>query len=240
MLVLAIDTCDSRGSLAVMESGEVLNAVEHPAGQEYSTWLLAAVDRMLGQASRSLRDVDLFAVAAGPGSFTGVRIGLTTVKAWSEVFGKPVAAMSRLRVLAAEYRGAARCVASFIDAQRGQIFGGLYRSGADGLVLMGEERVMPTDEFVGWVAGKTGEDRVAWVSTEPAVMEAREEWQGRRARGEEIVEVGTVLAPLIGKLGIEQALRGEVVDALSLDAKYVRRSYVEGFGDRVAPREGAK
>ena len=133
MIVLAIDTCEVRGSVAVLNDDAILQVVPHPSAEEYSSWLLPAVDLALRSAKSSLAEVDVFAVASGPGSFTGVRIGLTTVKAWSEVFDKPIVALSRLEVVAAQSQSETPYVASFIDAQRGQIFSALYRRSGSGL-----------------------------------------------------------------------------------------------------------
>ena len=109
--------------------------------------------------------IDVFAVAAGPGSFTGLRVGLTAVKAWAEVHGKPIAAVSGLEAIAAESLAAkapgvssAHFIAPFLDARRGQLFGAIYRRDSgdrDGLDA-GQRRV---DPFAGRVSG-IGEGKV--------------------------------------------------------------------------------
>ena len=226
MLVLAIDTCDAKGSVALLRAGTVVGITSHPATAEYSSWLLPVVDRLLKAADVSLEDVDLFAVATGPGSFTGVRVGLTTVKAWSEVFRKPVAAMSRLEVLAGQASSDAPFIAASIDAQRGQLFGALYKRVGPDLVLVGDEAVASASDFLGRVE-EVGAREVQWVCPDPFVMGSIGAWQERVAGGDRILEVAPALAPLIGKVGIQKASKGELHDALSLDANYVRRSYVE-------------
>ncbi len=227
MLVLAIDTCDAKGSVAILRDGEVVETIAHPTGEGYSSWLQPTVDQLLGVAGAKLADVELFAVATGPGSFTGVRIGLTTVKAWGEVFGRPIAAMSRLEVLAGQGRSNAPFVASFIDAQRGQVFGALYKRDGVELALCRDEAVSGGADFLAEVLGETGSAAVEWVTTDVAVMESLIEWRERAPQARSVLEVSPVLAPLIGKLGLQKALRGQVRDALSLDANYVRRSYIE-------------
>jgi len=227
MLVLAIDTCDATGSAAILKNGEVVETIAHPAGKEYSSWLLPAVDQLLSAANAKLNDVELFAVATGPGSFTGVRIGLTTVKAWVEVFGKPIAAMSRLEVLAAQASSNAPFVATFIDAERGQVFGALWKCNGADLVPVRDGAVTSAGEFLAEVLRDTGAVEVEWVSTDPAVMETVPEWRNGAPRTQRVLEITPALAPLIGKLGIQKALKGQVQDALTLDANYVRRSYVE-------------
>ena len=128
------------------------------------SWLLPAIARVLTPATVTLRDVDVYAVAAGPGSFTGVRVGLTTVKAWSEVYGRPIAAVSRLEAVAAESTGSAPYVAAFVDARRNQIFAALYRRQPTGLERLDEEMVIAPDKFLDWCIAKAGSEKIDWVS----------------------------------------------------------------------------
>ena len=227
MLVLALDTCDSNGSVAILRDGTVMQSIAHTSGEGYSSWLLPSVERLLAAASAKLADIDLFSVATGPGSFTGVRLGLTTVKAWGEVFGKPIAGMSRLEVLANEDQGDCGIVGAVLDAQRGQIFAAVYKRGPKGLILVGQESVTTAADFLAYVSEESGLGRVAWVGTGAQLLEHEPLWHERVARGESISAVSAELAPLIGKLGMRKAQQGQVHDALSLDANYVRRSYVE-------------
>jgi len=229
MIVLAIDTCEARGSIAVLNDGATLEVVPHTTAEEYSSWLLPAVDSALESAKTTLGQVDVFAVASGPGSFTAVRIGLTTVKAWSEVFSKPVVAMSRVEVVAAQSEPESPYVASFIDAQRGQIFGALYNRSASGLTLIGQEMVATPEVFIAWVDERAAGNEVSWISTDPDTFANQSPWQEIARRGQRIHSVPCILAPPIGKMALQRALKGDVQDALSVDANYVRRSYVEVF-----------
>jgi tRNA threonylcarbamoyladenosine biosynthesis protein TsaB len=229
MIVLAIDTCEARGSVAVLEDDAILHALAHTGAEEYSSWLLPAVDLAVNSARSTLEQVDVFAVGSGPGSFTGVRIGLTTVKAWSEVFQKPIVAVSRLEAVAAHAEGETRYVGSFIDAQRGQIFGALYERAGSRLRLIEQEMVASPEVFLDWVDQRVAGHEVAWASTDPDAVTNQPAWRGKSAKGEEIQPVPCILAPLIGKMGFQRASLGEVQDALSVDANYVRRSYIEVF-----------
>src|SRR5271155_1761219 len=125
MLILAIDTTSRSGSVALLEDLQVLSAVAPSPDEPFSSWLFRDVDRLMKAASASIAAVDLFAAATGPGSFTGVRVGLAAVKAWAEVYGKPVAAVSALEALAAQASPAEPFVAGMADAPRGQLFAGL-------------------------------------------------------------------------------------------------------------------
>jgi tRNA threonylcarbamoyladenosine biosynthesis protein TsaB len=229
MIVLAIDTCEARGSIARLHDDVILQVVPHATVEEYSSWLLPAVNSALESSQITLGQVDVFAVASGPGSFTGVRIGLTTVKAWSEVFSKPIVAISRLEAVAAQSEGETPYVASLIDAQRGQIFGALYNRTESGLTLIEQEMVVTPEVFIEWVNERSAGNEVTWISTDPDLIANQSGWQRGAQQAEKIHSVPCVLAPLIGKIAFQRALKGDVQDALSVDANYVRRSYVEVF-----------
>src|ERR1700747_23481 len=164
MIVLALDTCDARGSLAILRDGEILHAVAHASDLEYSSWILPTVDGALAATGLNLRSIEVLAVASGPGSFTGLRVGLTAVKAWSEVYGTPIAPVRRLEAVASRATGEAEYVAAFFDGHRQQIFGALYRRQGGALRLNEEELVIPPDEFLRFVEQHTGENPVTWVS----------------------------------------------------------------------------
>ena len=117
MNLLALDTCDARGSVSVLRDDEVLQTVEHDTSDDYSIWLLPAIDRALQASGLAFADIDVYVAASGPGSFTGVRVGLTTVKAWAEVTGRPVVGVSRLEALATLAAPAGEFVAAFTNAR---------------------------------------------------------------------------------------------------------------------------
>jgi tRNA threonylcarbamoyladenosine biosynthesis protein TsaB len=227
VLILALDTCDARGGVALLRGDSVLQVEPHNTTEDYSAWLLPAVARVIASASLTLRDIELYAVAAGPGSFTGVRVGLTTVKAWSEVYGQRIAAVSRLEALASEAICTASYVAAFIDARRNQIFAALYRRQASRLERIDEEMVIAPDKFLEWCAAKAGSDSIDWVSTDPGCVTQTPQWSSRLALNETVHEVSALLAPRIGQIGYRLARQNHLTDALSLDANYVRRSDAE-------------
>ena len=176
-----------------------------------------------------MRDVSGFAAAAGPGSFTGVRVGLTSVKAWAEVYGKPVAAISRLEGIAAQAANPANHVAAFVDARRGQVFGAVYRKQGEDLVGVGEEMVIAPGRFVEAAMGLANGEKISWISPDGALMEAEAAWKERAKRGESIERASPTLAGIIGKIGLRRLKEGKATDALRLDANYVRRSDAEIF-----------
>jgi len=237
VIVLAIDTCDSRGSVAALRDEAVLNVVAHESEEDYSSWLLPAVQRCLERSGIRMEDVDAYAAASGPGSFTGVRVGLTTVKAWAEVYGKPILAVSRLEAMAAKASQEKSWVAAFANAQRGQVFGAVYRRAGTRLARSGDEMVIAPDKFVEAAAEFANGEAISWVSADPECVVSEAAWKAREMRGETVERVSSVRALMIGRLGLAALAEGRITDALSLDANYVRRSDAEIFWKGNAARD---
>jgi len=183
------------------------------------------LDFLLRDLQLGLGQFDLFAVAAGPGSFTGLRVGLTAVKGWAEVYEKPIAAVSGLEAVAAQAHASAPLLVPVLDARRGQIYAGLYQRGNLALERRGDEMVMTPAEFLEHLRAQVGDEPLAFVTPTPEVVAAPVEQSA--FRGKPIEAVSTVLAPVIGQLGLARAQRGNLVDALTLDANYIRRSDAE-------------
>jgi tRNA threonylcarbamoyl adenosine modification protein YeaZ len=247
MLILAIDTSTRTGSVALLRDGIVIDSVSGYEETPHSTRLFRDLEVLQSRAKFRLDQVDVFAVAAGPGSFTGLRVGLTAVKAWAEVHNKPIAAISGLEAVAAqstslnsESRGAGIVIAPFLDARRGQLFGSLYlvrekntrsmgpprhSNLSPSLELISDESILTSQEFVDLVSGESDFAKCTFVSPTPEILPASV--IESRLPGVQIETVSAVLAPIIGQLGFGRAERGQLVDALRLDANYVRRSDAE-------------
>lgn len=244
MLILAVDTSTPSGSLAVLRDLQVLGMVSASSDEPYSSRLFRDLDFLLRETSAKLEQFDLFAVVAGPGSFTGLRVGLTAVKGWAEVYSKPIAAVSGLEAVASLSRSSAQFLAPVMDARRGQVFGGLYEKTGNGVERRGDEVVMTLDEFIADLASRPGGQQAEWVTTtseavlgylakskyhEAAQREARAPATGGEKFSCEfpLESVSSVLAPVVGQVGWRRAQSGKLVDALTLDANYIRRSDAE-------------
>lgn len=227
MIVLAIDTCDSRGSVALLRDDVALRYANHESGEDYSSWLLPAVEEVMKKAGVGMKEVDAFGAASGPGSFTGVRVGLTTVKAWGEVYGKPIVAVSRLETIASQAWGGTDYVASWADARRGQAFGAVYRRSENGLERLGDEMVIAPGKFVELAAELAGGERIAWASTDAECVFDTEEWKARENLKEGFEPVSCFLAIGIARRAAYEVVAGRFTDALGLDANYVRRCDAE-------------
>jgi tRNA threonylcarbamoyladenosine biosynthesis protein TsaB len=136
--VLAVDTTSPRGSLAIADETGVLaeEKVESDAG--HSHWLLPAVDGALRRLELAATAIDLFAVTSGPGSFTGLRVGIGTVQGLALAARKPCLGIPTLDVWAHQVRGSADSITVILDAFRGEVFWAVYGGDAD---LRGERHV---------------------------------------------------------------------------------------------------
>lgn len=142
MRVLAIDTTTTIGSLALVDGERTVAEARLEAPDGLGEILFGAIEALLAENGWTLGDIDLFAAAAGPGSFTGVRVGLTAVKGLAEACGKPAAGVSNLKALASLGQGALR--GAVLDARRGDIYGAVYDAE---LALVQAEVVMPLADW---------------------------------------------------------------------------------------------
>lgn len=222
MWTLALETTSSHGSVALLQHGSVA-ASSLLAGRHYASALFHAVNEILSECSLGLDDIGLFAVADGPGSFTGVRIGLTAVKGWTEVLAKPAVAVSTLRAIA----GATSApVLAVVDAARNEVYAGWYPHGT--LAVQAEEggsaTVPQSREWLEGMAtfrreweGRSKAQRFRAVSPDPAL----------RTTCSWLEQGEAELAPAVGLLGRSDFLAGHAQNGLQLDARYIRRSDAE-------------
>jgi tRNA threonylcarbamoyladenosine biosynthesis protein TsaB len=140
--ILAIDTTGDPGSAALIEDDRIVEEVSLRAPDGFSPVIFGAIQELLQSHGWPLESVDCFAGASGPGSFTGVRVCLTAIKGLAEATGKPAIAISNLQALALHATGDIRAV--WLDARRGEIYGGLFDSQLEPLA---EEVVGPMERW---------------------------------------------------------------------------------------------
>lgn len=225
VLILALDTSSPSGSVAVLRDHTTMGVISTRGEENYSSRMFRHLEFLLKDLSLRLDQFDLFAVSAGPGSFTGLRVGLTAAKGWAEVYNKPVAGISALEAVAIQSWVPTPVVVPVLDARRGQVYFGFYRRTDVGLALDGEEFVVTPQEFMTKLRGEVRDYALTLVTPDHEVVSAL---APHFEPGLAAVEtVSGVLAPFIGRIGYERGLRGEVSDALTLDANYVRRTDAE-------------
>jgi tRNA threonylcarbamoyladenosine biosynthesis protein TsaB len=123
--ILSIETCTLAGSLALSRGTELLGVSNGDAGSSHSNTLLKEIDALLSNTRISLTDIDIFAVASGPGSFTGLRIGIATVKALATTLQKPTVGVSTLAAIALS-AGVTEHSVTLLPAGRGEVFTQLF------------------------------------------------------------------------------------------------------------------
>jgi len=213
-LLLAIDTTHECGSLALARGAEILEEFALRAPDGFAHVIYAHLAALLQRHNISPYDLDCFASASGPGSFTGVRVGLACVKGLAEACNKPAVAVSNLQALAAF--GSAPLRAPVLDARRGDVYGGVYDSAG----------AAAAPEMVAKLP--------AWLETLPRDVEFvsqdfQPELAGTRFEGAHTVTAPHALAGAIARIACARLLRGDAWDAAALDANYVRRSDAELF-----------
>jgi len=229
MLILSLDTCNSRGSAALLRDETVLQCAVHETGEEYSIWLPNAMEGLLRAESVGWKDIDFFAVVTGPGSFTGLRVGLTTAKGFAEVYGKKIAAVPRLEAIASRAAEAGEWVAVAVEGGRGEVYCALYRRAGGELRREGQECVLAPDQFLSRVAQAAPAGGVFWCTPGTEGIAGLEGWATRAALGDKLDSGEVALATAAGKIGYGLARAGKLVDALALDANYIRRPDAERF-----------
>ncbi len=137
---------------AVCKHVRVLEEIAIESADGFAHVLFGEIEALLARHELTIEQIDVFAAAAGPGSFTGVRVGLSAVKGLAEATGRKVAAVSNLRAVAS--LGTNQLRAALIDARRGEIYGGVYD---DALNAVSDEVVMPKEQ---WLATLPGEAEI--------------------------------------------------------------------------------
>jgi len=214
--ILSVDTTHEFGSLALWRAGELVDEVPLHSPEGYGHVLYGHLARLLERHGVRVGEVDCFAAASGPGSFTGVRVGLACVKGLAEACGRPVVAVSNLRAIASFGTLARR--AALLDARRGEIYGAVYD--AAGAVLA-PETVAP---FPAWIAG-LAEGEIEFLS--PNVEPFRAALAATRFATAPLTPVPRALAAAIGRIAVDQFRAGCTADAAAIDANYVRHSDAE-------------
>jgi tRNA threonylcarbamoyladenosine biosynthesis protein TsaB len=198
MLTLAVDTTAESGSIALVDDTGLREEVAIDAPQGFSQVLFGEMEALLKRQGVRLAEIELFAGASGPGSFTGVRVGLAAIKGLAEVLGRQVVAVSNLEALAEFGSGDARAVV--IDARRGEVYAAVYDAAGNQII---PEAVLPLEKFREMLAGRDTE----WIS--------------------DLAGKPRLLAAAIARIAIRRATRGHAQDPAVIEANYVRRSDAE-------------
>ncbi len=221
MLIIAIDTSGRKGSVALCRgsdnSFEVLQLTTLEGGT-YSAHLMPVISDVLAQQHLDKTKLDGFVVVSGPGSFTGLRVGLATVKGLCEVLQKPLAVVSMLEAVALTYGQPGETATAVLDAGRGEVYVGEYRVSAGNAAIV-REYIAKMDELVEDSRAVSGD----LVTPDANVAERL------RAAKMNVRLVDRLQAGQIGRIGLRKLLLADVADPATIDVNYIRRSDAEIF-----------
>jgi tRNA threonylcarbamoyladenosine biosynthesis protein TsaB len=205
--ILSVDATVEWGSIALVSEEGVLEEVTIHAPDGFAHVLFGEMEQLLARHGLKFDSLDGFASASGPGSFTGVRVGLTAVMGLAEATGRKAVAVSILKAVASYGRRALRAVV--IDARRGEVYGAVYD------VHLEPVRAEVVQSLSEWLASLPEGDLE--VVTQGLAI----------TTGKPVVEAPRALAGAVGKIALADFLRGEALDPSGIDANYVRRSDAE-------------
>lgn len=206
--LLALDTTGEYGSIALVDQRGIAEEVALYSAEGFAHILFGQIGSLLARNGLSLSDIDVFASASGPGSFTGVRVGLAAAKGLAEAAGRRVVAVSNLQALA--WFGTRPLRATVMDARRGQVYGAVY------------------DAALEPVCGEVVMSFPQWLQTIPEgdleFITYGFPMAGVKAP---VIEVAPALAGVIGQIAMIRFERGLAQDPAEVDANYVRGSDAE-------------
>ena len=148
MKILAIDTATTSCSVAIINAGTLCAEITMRKAQTHSKHLMTAIDSTLEMANFSVNELDGFAVTIGPGSFTGLRIGISTIKGLALAVGKPVVGISTLETLAWQCADHAYLICPLLDARKAEVYAAAYRYRENRLIMQTDACVAKPEEFV--------------------------------------------------------------------------------------------
>jgi len=218
MWLLALETSGKSGTLSLSRtdassSCELIEEVSLSGGT-FSSEIIPRISALLGAHKLNKNDLAGFAVASGPGSFTGLRVGLAAIKGLAEILLKPIAAVSLLESMAFEAAGASAQTTSALDAGRSEIFVARYDC-ASGLPCLVAEDLISSESLSAFANGShllTPDDRILQIANSEAI------------RGEKVLRPTSAA---IARLGWEKIKSGGTTSPEILDALYLRRSDAE-------------
>lgn len=243
MKVLAIETATSRQSAAIVEESRVLAHAAQDEPGSHTRWLIPTIDRLLESAQGTLDELDGFVVSAGPGSFTGLRVGISTALGLRAVTGRPIIVVGTLEAMAWGGRGLTGPLCPVLPCRKGEVFWAQYEWTVDGqLKTLVEPHVGPPEAIGRMVATPTWVLGDGWTLSQETIAPIPTD----RARTWREVPNGLQhpSATHVAMVGFERLRRGEVAGDVVIP-NYVQRAeaelkrgLVEGKTARILRGEG--
>ena len=223
MLILAIDTSTRTASISLLKNDEILSEVFINLGVNHSIVLLPALYDLCRLSCIELSSIDLFVCTMGPGSFTGLRVGASTIKGLALATGKPVVGVSTLEALAFNLIGSQMLICPMLDAKKNQVYTVLYRTGHDNVLEKREnERVTDIEEFLQSIDEETifvGDGSIKNAGLIGDILPGRSYFAPACNQ--------YVRAAAVGLLGKRKYSEGDVLDLITFAPIYLRPSEAE-------------
>jgi len=236
MVILGIDTATTVASVAVVEDGSLVREAVHdparsgnggPRRGNHAANLLPLIDRLLKESGRALTDIDGFAVAIGPGSFTGLRIGLSTVKGLVYGSDAPVVGLPTLHAVAARVDDFDGFICPLLDARKKEVYAALFHKAGERLERASEDVVAPPSSVIESIQRRIASERCLFIGDAVRVYEdavkAALGANGLLTLGEGYRSTAAAVA----RLAIERIRRGDFEELGSLAPVYLRPSEAE-------------
>ncbi len=230
MITLAIDASTNAAGVALLDGEEVLCETFLNTGLYHSLYLLPAIHTLFTTAGVAPGDTGLFACTIGPGSFTGLRVGASTIKGLALAMEKPVVGISTLDALALNVSVYEGDVCPLLDAQNRKVYTALYRNRSGALAeKVTHESLVDIDDFLEGL-GEGREHNIVFLGTGAqkyaGVITAKLPDQGCIAPRHH----NTIRAAVVGLLGLEKFRAGDLLDILTFTPRYLQSSYAEKSG----------
>lgn len=223
MLTLAIDTSTKTGSVALLRNDSILAECLINLGINHSETLLPTIKTILSVAGVETEEVALFAFTAGPGSFTGLRIGASTVKGLALATGKPVVGVSTMDALALNVANSTITICPMLDARKKEVYTALYRPSRDNLPeKIGRDRVVDPEEFLKGLNGDViflGDGVRNYVGLIKKILHGRSHFAPPHLQH--------VKASAVGLIGMKKFSKGDILDLIAFVPQYLRLSEAE-------------
>ncbi len=222
MRILGIDTSSPKGSIAITLRNKIISEKAISGHTSYSKNLFFIIDSILQDSNLNISQVDAFAVSIGPGSFTGLRVGLSSVLGFSLAQKKPVVSVETLLAMAHTIPFTENIICPVIDARKGELYTSFFQYDANGQICRLEEDRTVKPELLVNEINKTTLFFGSGVETYGKVLSQK---LGNLA----VFDNGSsnTTAASVAKLAFEKTQNGEKTDSALLKPKYVRRSEAE-------------
>lgn len=220
MKTLIIDTSSTSASSAIFESNQMLGEVTVHTALTHSQKLMPVVDAVLKQTELSLNEIDTFAVCEGPGSFTGVRIGLAAVKGFALPTDKPIYTYSSMMLLASGVKAYPHHIIAVIDAKRSDVYYGIYHWEGEKLITI-EESVDGFEALIERLNAVKGYEHALLLGDATInYPEIADQWRG-------ILADQSLSIQRAGNLNLSSVLEKSAETAYTAKANYMRKSQAE-------------